>query len=527
MRREGDTFIHDLAPGHRDLEYMFSVDGGEPRPDPRSNHQPHGIHGPSRVVDHSAFDWSDAGWTPKPFPNWIFYEMHVGTFTPEGTFDAAIEKLDHLVALGVTAIEMMPVAEFPGDRGWGYDGVDLYAPHHVYGGPDGLKRLVDACHSRGLAVVLDVVYNHLGPDGNYHVEFGPYFTERYATPWGAAINYDGPDSDQVRRFFVDNAIHWLSEYHFDALRIDAIHAILDLSAIHFLEQIAREVAALADRTGRRLYVTAESDLNDPRVVRGWDVGGYGLDAQWNDDFHHALHTLLTGERAGYYADFGDVAHLARALENTFVYAGDDSAHRRRIHGRPAHDVPKHRFVGYLQNHDQIGNRARGERSSHLLTTDQLKLGAAVVLLSPFVPMLFQGEEWAASTPFRYFTDHDPELGRAVSAGRKREFAAFGWDPEDVPDPQDPETFRVSKLDWSEPDNDPHKEMLEWHKQLIDIRKQHLEAEEDLQVSFDERPRQLTFSRGPVTVESDLDTASVRVMVDRDVVLANEGSPSIT
>jgi len=452
-------------------DYGFSLDGGDPLPDPRSGWQPHGPDGLSRLVDHGSFAWADSGWRGIHLPSSVFYEMHVGTFTPEGTFDAAVGMLDHLVDLGVDVVEVMPVAEFPGGRGWGYDGVDLFAPHHAYGGPDGLKRLVDGCHRRGLAAVLDVVYNHLGPSGNYLAEYGPYFTDRYATPWGRAVNLDGPGSDQVRRFFVDNALHWLRNYHFDGLRIDAVHAIVDTSATHLLEQLAAEVGRLADAEGRSLFLIAESDLNDPRIVRPPAVGGYGIDAQWSDDFHHAVHALLTGESDGYYADFGTLEDLRTALTGAYVYDGRFSSHRRRSHGRPATGLAGSKFLGYLQNHDQVGNRAMGERSSALMTTGRLKVAAALVLTAPFVPMLFQGEEWGASTPFQYFTDHtDPDLGRAVSEGRRREFSSFGWDPASVPDPQDEATFASSKLDWSERGQPAHLELLEWHKLLIRLRR---------------------------------------------------------
>jgi maltooligosyltrehalose trehalohydrolase len=421
-------------------EYTFILDGGHPLPDPRSAWQPRGVHGPSRVVDHQAFAWTDARWQPGPLSSATVYELHVGTFTLAGTFEAAIERLDHLVALGITHVELMPVAEFPGGRGWGYDGVDLYAPHHGYGGPEGLKRLVDAAHRRGLAVILDVVYNHLGPAGNYLEHSGPYFTDRHRTPWGPAVNLDGPGSSEVRRFFCDNALMWLRDYYMDGLRLDAVHALIDTSAVHFLEQLAAEVQALAAQLGRHLVLIAESDLNDPRLVRPPEVGGYGVAAQWSDDFHHALHAVLTGERAGYYEDFGTLADLAQALTCAFVYDGRYSRFRDRRHGRPATGLSGHRFFGYLQNHDQIGNRAKGERSSHLISPGRLKIAAGLVLTSPFVPLLFQGEEWGASTPFQYFTDHeDPELGRAVSEGRRSEFSAFAWSAEEVPDPQDPAT----------------------------------------------------------------------------------------
>jgi maltooligosyltrehalose trehalohydrolase len=451
-------------------DYRFVLDGEAPIPDPRSAWQPHGIHGPSRVVDHQAFPWTDAGWQAPPLAAGVVYELHVGTFSPKGTFDGAIEYLGHLVDLGITHVEVMPVATFPGSRGWGYDGVALYAPHADYGGPDGFKRFVDACHRHRLAVILDVVYNHLGPAGYYLGRFGPYFTDRHRTPWGDAVNLDGRESDEVRRFFCDNAAMWLRDYHVDGLRLDAVHAFIDRSAVHFVEQLAAEVRRLETELGRHLVLVAESDLNDPRLVQAVEAGGYGLDAQWSDDFHHALHSAFTGERSGYYGDFAGLEDVARALERVFLYAGRYSAFRGRTHGRAALGLPGHRFMGYLQNHDQIGNRAGGERSSHLMSPGRLKVAAALVLLAPFVPLLFQGEEWGASTPFQYFTNHDdPGLAAAVTHGRREEFAAFGWDAASVPDPQAPETFDRSRLDWTERARGPHADVLAWHRALIRLR----------------------------------------------------------
>jgi maltooligosyltrehalose trehalohydrolase len=518
----------DLAGAN--VDYAFALDGGDALPDPRSPWQPYGIHRPSRTLDHRAFTWTDQGWQAGPLSAAVIYELHIGTFTREGTFTAAIDKLEHLVQLGITHVELMPVAEFPGSRGWGYDGVDLYAPHHAYGGPDGLKRLVDACHARGLAVILDVVYNHLGPAGNYLGRFGPYFTDRYKTPWGQAINFDGPDSDEVRRFFCDNALMWLRDYHFDALRIDAVHAIVDTSATHFLEQLASEARDLEAQTGRHLTLIAESDLNDPRIVRRQEVGGYGIHAQWSDDFHHALHAVLTGERDGYYADFGSLQHLAKALQRVFVYDGRYSRFRRRAHGKPPTGLSAHSFLGYLQNHDQIGNRAKGERSSHLLNLGRLKIAAGVVLTAPFLPMLFQGEEWGASSPFLYFTDHeDPELGRLVTEGRRREFAAFTAHAEDVPDPQAPETFQRSKLIWAEREKEPHAGLLAWHRRLISLRKEHAALMdgrlERVGVSFDEDAKWIVVRRSEVAVASNLAGARQRVptgiSADAHILLASE------
>ncbi|HEX5444810.1 MAG TPA: malto-oligosyltrehalose trehalohydrolase [Pirellulales bacterium] len=517
----------DVPPG---ADYAFCLDGGPPRPDPRSPFQPQGLHAPSRAVDHAAFAWTDRRWQARPLHSAVIYELHVGTFTPEGTFEAVIGKLDHLSELGVTHVELMPVNEFPGRRGWGYDSVDLFAPHHGYGGPEGLKRLIDACHRQGLAVLIDVVYNHLGPAGNYLHEFGPYFSERHHTPWGWAINFDGPQSDEVRRFFCDNAQMWLRDYHADGLRLDAIHAILDTSAMPFLEQLATEVAELASHLGRHLVLVAESDLNDPRVVRNWEIGGFGFDAQWSDDFHHALHTVLTGEHEGYYSDFGRLEDLALALEQNFVYAGRYSAFRGRSHGRVSRNLSGHRFLAYLQNHDQLGNRAQGDRSSHLMNSGRLKVGAALVLTSPFVPMLFQGEEWGATAPFQFFTDfEEPELAKAVREGRPKEFAAFGWSPEQIPDPQDPATFERSKLNWSEIDRPPHAELLDWHRRLLRLRGEESALTDGrldrVHTRFDEQARWLVVERGPITVVCNLGQQPQRVPVGehrpRTVRLASE------
>jgi maltooligosyltrehalose trehalohydrolase len=532
----GGWWTVDVPAAGPGADYAFSLDGGPPLPDPRSPWQPYGVHGPSRVLDHQVFTWTDAGWQQGPLASAILYELHVGTFTPTGTFEAAIERLDHLVALGITHIELMPVAQFPGSRGWGYDGVDLYAPHHGYGGPEGLKRLVDAAHGRGLAVILDVVYNHLGPAGNYLERFSPYFSARHHTPWGEAVNLDGPSSEEVRRFFCENALMWLRDYHLDGMRLDAVHALVDTSAVHFLEQLATEVQALAAHLGRHMVLIAESDLNDPRLVRPPELSGYGLTAQWSDDFHHALHSVLTGERAGYYADFWSMADLAKALMGAFVYDGRYSRFRGRRHGRPATGLSGHRFLGYVQNHDQIGNRAQGERSSHLVSPGRLKIAAGLVLTSPFVPLLFQGEEWSASAPFQYFTDHeDPELGRAVSEGRRSEFAAFGWSPDEVPDPQDAATYARSRLHWGELACEPHASVLDWHRRLIRLRRQ-LPALADgrmdqVRVRFDEGARWLVLERGPVTVACNLATQAQTVPLPEQrsprVLLRSETEIAVT
>jgi len=498
-------FVEQAGPGS---DYTFSLDEGPPRPDPRSAFQPQGIHGPSRVVDHAAFAWSDAGWRGVPLAGSVLYECHVGTFSSAGTFDGAIEHLRHLADLGVDAIELMPVAEFSGGRGWGYDGVDLFAPHHAYGGPDALKRLIDAAHACGLGVVMDVVYNHLGPAGNYLPEFGPYFSAQHRTNWGEAVNFDGPGSDEVRRFVIDNALMWLRDYHCDGLRLDAVHAIVDHSATHILEELAVEVAALAAHAGRPLFLVAESDLNDPRFVRSRDAGGYGLGAAWADEWHHALHATLTGDTSGYYADFGPLPLLAKALRQAWVYDGTYSRYRQRVFGRPPAGLDGSQFVVATQNHDQVGNRAAGERSSALMSDGRLRVAAALLLTSPFVPLLFQGEEWGAATPFQYFTGHeDPGLGAAVSQGRRGEFAAFGWDPADVPDPQDPATFERSRLDWAETHSQRHASLLAWYRRLIALRRQ-VPALTDPRLDrtaadCDPGAGWLVVGRGPVTVAANL------------------------
>ena len=517
----------DAGPGTR---YGFALDGGHPRPDPRSRSQPDGPHGLSELVDHAAFSWSDAGWRGVSLRGAVLYELHVGTFTPAGTFDGVHDRLDHLADLGVDAVELLPVAEFPGRRGWGYDGVDLFAPHHAYGGPEGLKRLVDACHRRGIGVVLDVVYNHLGPAGNYLGEFGPYFSGRHRTNWGAAVNVDGPGSDEVRRYVIDNATMWLRDYHVDGLRLDAVHAIVDDSARHLLEELAEEVDALATAEGRPLFLVAESDRNDPRVVRSRDAGGYGIDAAWADEWHHALHAVLTGERSGYYEDFGSLASLAKAVEQAWVYDGTWSPHRRRHHGRPPGGLPGHRFVVSTQNHDQVGNRAAGERLATLTSPGRLKVAAALALCSPFTPLLFQGEEWGASTPFLYFTDHDPELGEAVRRGRRAEFAAFGWDPADVPDPQAPGTFAASVLDWAELDRPAHAELVTWYRELRALRRS-VPALSDprpgrTSVAVDEQSATLVVTRGHVALLVNLGPADRALSTAAPVTLLAASSPSV-
>jgi maltooligosyltrehalose trehalohydrolase len=481
-------------------------------------------------VDHAAFSWSDAEWQAPPLESAIIYELHVGTFTPEGTLDAAQQKLDALRELGVTHVELMPVNAFPGQQGWGYDGVDLFAVHEPYGGPEGLKRFVDACHAKGLAMLLDVVYNHLGPAGNYLGKFGPYFTHLHNTPWGDAVNLEDAGSHEVRRFFCDNALMWLRDYHIDGLRLDAVHAYMDRSAINFMEQITAEVHALETETGRHLVVIAESDLNDPRLVTAPAAGGYGIDAQWSDDFHHALVTALTGERKGYYEDFGTLEDLAKSLREVFVYDGKYSPHRDRVHGRPVRGLPGGRFLGYSQNHDQVGNRAKGERLSQLTSVGRAKIAASLEMTAPFVPMIFQGEEWAASAPFQYFTDHEEELGKLVSEGRKKEFAAFGWDPAAVPDPQAQATYENSKLDWNERGEGVHAEMLDWYRKLIALRKSLPELMDGemgaVQVRFSEAEKWLVMERGAVTVAFSIGKAPVDIAVRAGSVVRMASEPGI-
>lgn len=460
--------VDDVSP---ETLYWYRLAEERDRPDPASHFQPRGVHGPSQVIDHRSFHWNDALWRNIDLADLILYELHVGTFTPEGTFQAVIPRLPALQELGVNAIELMPVAQFPGERNWGYDGVYPFAVQNSYGGPTGLKQLVNACHQQGIAVVLDVVYNHLGPEGNYLWDFGPYFTDRYRTPWGQAINFDGPYSDEVRRFFITNALFWFQHYHIDALRLDAIHAIYDHSAIPFLQDLAQQVESFVRKTGQRVYLIAESDLNNARVIRPKELGGYGIHAQWCDDFHHALHTVLTGEDQGYYQDFGHIEHLVKSLREGFVYSGQYSVYRQRQHGNSAADRPADQFVVFIQNHDQIGNRMLGERLSQLLSFESLKLAAGVMLLSPYIPLLFMGEEYGEEAPFLYFVSHsDPGLIEAVREGRKEEFRAFTWRGE-MPDPQSVETFRQSKLHWEKQAEGAHKVLRNFYQTLIRLRKE--------------------------------------------------------
>jgi maltooligosyltrehalose trehalohydrolase len=486
--------------------YQLRLDGGDPIPDPRAEDVA-SVHGPCFLVDHSRFEWSDEKHQPGPLEGAVFYELHVGTFTPEGTFGAAARRFSELKALGVTHIELMPVATFAGKHGWGYDGTALFAPHRAYGGVDGLKRLVDTAHGLGLNVVLDVVYNHLGPIGNYLGKFGPYFHPDLHTPWGGAVvNLDGEGSSQVRRFILDNAFYWLRHYHFDGLRLDAVHALIDRSKEHVLAELAREVEAV----GWPALIIAESDWNDPIVVRPRAEGGYGMDAQWSDDLHHALHATLTAERYGYYADFHPkpLRLIARALEQGFVYQGQPSGFRKGPHGKPLGAVPLQRLFGYAQTHDQVGNDATGRRLAHIAGLARAKAAMAVVMMSPFTPMLFMGEEWGASSPFLYFTDHpDPDVARATSEGRKRELVAKGFRAADVPDPQDAETFSRSRLDWAERESEPHAQMLRFTQALIELRRSSPELCSSVpgRCVVDEERKTLRYERGPFVLVLNLGT----------------------
>jgi maltooligosyltrehalose trehalohydrolase len=517
-----------------DVDYAFRLDGGDALPDPRSSRQPFGINGVSRTYDHSTFRWTDRGWRGGPLHGSLIYELHVGTFTPEGTFDAAIGRLDHLRDLGVDTVELMPVASFPGRHGWGYDGINLWAVHEPYGGPDGLKRLVDACHARRLAVLLDVVYNHVGI-GNRLGEFGPYFTEAHVTPWGPAVNLDQPGSDEVRAFLIGNALMWLRDYHLDGLRLDAVHALEDRRALHFLEQLTAEVQALAARLNRDLVLIAESDANDPRLVTSREAGGYGLTAQWSDDFHHAVHAAITGERQGYYCDFGSLAALAKTLTRVFFHDGGWSAFRGRSHGRQVDifRVPAHRFLGYLQDHDQIGNRALGDRIAANLPAGLVKVGAGLVLTAPYTPMLFMGEEWGADTPWQYFTDHiDPGLARAVADGRRAEFARFGWPAGEVPNPQDEATFLRSKLDWAQLSTHEHQDVLAWYRKLIALRRARPELTDPrldrVRADFSEDGRWLVACRGDLRIVVSLGSSPRRVpLAGQGVAVLAASHPGVT
>jgi maltooligosyltrehalose trehalohydrolase len=520
-------------------DYAYLIDDDPTAyPDPRSMSQPDGVHGMSRLYDHSAFEWHDQLWRGSPKTGAVVYEMHVGTFSKAGTFDGAIPHLDYLAELGVTHVELLPVSEFAGERGWGYDGVALFATHEPYGGPDGLKRFVDACHAKGLSVILDVVFNHFGPVGNYTNKFGPYLTEKHKTPWGAAVNLDEGGSDEVRRFFCDNAVMWLRDYHCDGLRFDAVHEFIDRSAVHFMEQLSAEVERLGATLSKEFYLIAESDLNDPRVVRPREAQGYGMDSQWSDDFHHSLFTLLYTKEPGkgYYDDFGSMADLHKALKHAYVYDGKYSGYRKRRHGRAVEGLSAHHFIHFAQNHDQVGNRALGERLEHLCGMDAAKVAVGLVMTAPYVPMLFMGEEFAASSPFLYFADHeDEEMRRLVSEGRRRDFALFGF-ADYVPNPEDLATFEQSKLKWDEIGEGKHAEMLAWTKALIKLRRCTVALNDgsmhDLMISTDDKRRTLVMQRNEVRVlvnfgenpnRFDLLEGETLSLMSRDGIAAKDGA----
>lgn len=532
MTRADDGWWHaevDTAP---DARYGYLLDD-DPTvlPDPRSARQPEGVHARSQLWDPAAARWTDGDWRGRPVEGAVIYEMHLGTFTGPGTFDAAIDKLDYLVDLGVDFVELMPVNSFAGTHGWGYDGVLWYSVHEPYGGPDGLVRFVDACHARGLGVLIDAVFNHLGPSGNYLPKFGPYLSSA-SNPWGEGINIAEADSDEVRRYIIGCALRWMRDFHADGLRLDAVHALVDTTAIHILEELATETDWLAKQLGRPLSLVAESDLNDPRLITPRDRGGYGLTAQWADDIHHAIHTAVSGERQGYYGDFGSLATLAETLRHGYFHAATYSSFRRRRHGRPLDPatIPATRLVAYTCTHDQVGNRALGDRPSQNLTGGQLAVKAALALGTPFTTMLFMGEEYAASTPFQFFSSHpEPELARATAEGRKAEFAEHGWDADDIPDPQDPQTFQRSKLDWDEVDSGEHGRVHRLYRDLIALR--HSDPDladpwlEHLTVDYDEEQRWISVGRGRLRIVCNLGAEAVRVPVAGDVVLA-WGDPAV-
>ncbi|UFS60940.1 malto-oligosyltrehalose trehalohydrolase [Subtercola endophyticus] len=512
-------------------------------PDPRSRRQPTGVHGLSRTYDSSRFVWSDGSWKGRQLAGGEIYELHIGTFTPEGTLDAAIDKLDHLVSIGVDFVELLPVNAFNGTHNWGYDGVLWFAVHELYGGPEGYQRFVDACHSKGLAVIQDVVYNHLGPSGNYLPLFGPYLSDASANTWGSSINLDGDDSAEVRRYIIDNALMWLNDYHVDGLRLDAVHALHDDSDPHLLAQLSSEVEALSSFVGRPLTLIAESDLNDPVMFTPRESEGYGLTGQWSDDFHHAVHVALTGETTGYYADFEPISALAKVLTEGFFHNGTYSSFREKNHGKPidTEHTSSWRLVVANQNHDQIGNRATGDRLSASLTDGQLGIAATLTLLGPFTPMLFMGEEWAASTPWQFFTSHpEPELGEATAKGRIAEFAKMGWDESAVPDPQDPATFENSKLDWAEALSGRHARLLRLYRQLATLRRSSPEFTDprfgETSVRFDEAARWFELRRGAVSIlinfsgapidGAALDAEVGEVLLSTHDVLADAPDPAV-
>ena len=521
--------VLDAAP---DARYGFVLDdNAKVLPDPRSPRQPDGVHERSQLWQPAADAWSDADWAGRSIEGAVIYELHIGTFTPAGTFDAAIDKLDYLVDLGVDFVEVMPVNAFGGTHGWGYDGVLWYAVHEPYGGPDGLIRLIDACHRRGLGVLIDAVFNHLGPSGNYLPEFGPYLSSG-SNPWGESINIGDAGADQVRRYILDCALRWMRDFHADGLRLDAVHALVDTTAIHILEEMSAATDSLAAELGRPLSLVAESDLNDPRLITPRDQGGLGMTAQWDDDIHHAIHTAVSGERQGYYSDFGSLEALAQTLRHGYFHAGTFSSFRQRRHGRPLDtaSIPATRLLAYTLTHDQVGNRAIGDRPSQNLTTGQLAIKAALALGSPYTAMLFMGEEWASSSPFQFFSSHpEPDLARATAEGRKREFADHGWDADEIPDPQDPATFERSKLKWDEVDDGDHGRLRSFYQGLIALRRSEPDLADPwldhLQIDYDEDARWFLMRRGAFAIACNLGEKDVDVPVTGEAVLS-WGEPDI-
>ncbi|TPG32245.1 malto-oligosyltrehalose trehalohydrolase [Mycolicibacterium hodleri] len=528
MTRSDDGWWRAVVDVHVDSRYGFVLDDDETvLPDPRSPRQPDGVHARSQLWDPSTVAWTDSGWAGKSVEGAVIYELHVGTFTADGTFDSTIDKLDYLVDLGVDLVELMPVNSFSGTHGWGYDGVLWFSVQESYGGPDGLVRLVDACHARGLGVLIDAVFNHLGPSGNYLPRYGPYLTEAN-TGWGQGINVSDAGADEVRRYILDCALRWMRDFHADGLRLDAVHALADHTAIHILEELSTETDSLAKQLGRPLSLIAESDLNDPRLITPRDNGGYGMTAQWDDDIHHAIHTAVSGERQGYYADFGSLEALANTLKNGYFHAGTYSSFRHRRHGRPLDTaaIPGTRLLAYTSDHDQVGNRAVGDRPSQNLTFGQLAVKAALVLGSPYTAMLFMGEEWASSSPFQFFTSHpEPELARATAEGRKAEFAAHGWDADEIPDPQDLETFSRSKLKWDEVDSGDHARLRALYRALIELRRREPDLADPwldhMRIDYDEEQRWITLHRGSFAIVCNLGEDAVTVPVTGQVVLASD------
>ena len=526
MSRSDDGWWHADVDAPPDARYGFVLDD-DPTvlPDPRSPRQPDGVHGRSQLWQPAPDAWTDGDWQGRSIEGRVIYELHIGTFTPDGTLDSAIEKLDYLVDLGVDFVEVMPVNAFGGTHGWGYDGVLWYAVHEPYGGPDGLIRFIDACHRRGLGVVIDAVFNHLGPSGNYLPRFGPYMSSG-SNPWGESVNIADADADMVRRYILDCALRWMRDFHADGLRLDAVHALVDTTAINILEELAGETDALAEQLGRPLSLIAESDRNDPRLITPRNRGGYGMTAQWDDDIHHAIHTAVSGERQGYYADFGSLEALAKTLKGGYFHAGTYSSFRHRRHGRPldTKTIPATRLLAYTVTHDQVGNRAIGDRPSQTLTFGQLAVKAALALGSPYTAMLFMGEEWGSSSPFQFFSSHlEPELARATAEGRKREFAEHGWDADEIPDPQDPQTFQRSKLNWAEASTGDHGRLRHIYQQLIALRTTEPDMADawldHLRVDYDEDQRWVVMRRGALSIACNLGTDTVEVPVTGEVVLA--------